>query len=142
MKIYLIVVIATLLSCVGKNTESPSQECLSYDCRSKEIIIYADPIKVRLNETSTLFVRRNKFFLPHFRVIIADFDSLYNVPDGQELSSFEGTDSIASLVLEFETAGLKKIRGVVEEYNTNSEIVGDSSNTYLYPFEIELEVVE
>ena len=142
MKIYKIVLLSLLFSCGSRSSESLGQDCLSYECRSKEFVIYADPVKIRLGETSTLFVRRNKFFKPHFRVIVGDFDSLFNLPEGEELNSFDGTDSLASIILEFETTGFKKIRGVIEEYKFDSEVVGDSTNTYLYPFEIELEVID
>ena len=122
----------------GCSSPEKKVECDSYDCRRKNITIRVNPNVIKLGESSTLEVKRVKYYLPKMRVFIGDFidDTL---PEEGDLQFFEGSDSLASVVLQPETAGVKKIKGIIEEYQPITE---DSVDSYHYPFEIELTVID
>lgn len=116
---------------------SNNSECITYECRRKNIIITLNPETIDLGETTTLAIERKKFYLPHFRVFIGDYDKDFRLQEGIEAQFFEGSDSLASIILAPESKGLKQIRGIIEEYAVVSQ---DSIDTYRYPFEMELQV--
>jgi len=116
---------------------STSSECVTYECRKKNLTVTLEPNVIMLGEAATLKVTRAKYNLPKFRVFIGDYDEDFNLPPRVEPQYFDGTDSLASLALLPETEGTKQIRGIIEEYRFVSK---DSIDSYRYPFEIELVV--
>lgn len=124
--------IVFVLALFGCNVTS---DCTTYECRRKSIKIYLDPNEIGLGESSTLIVEREKLYLPHMRVFIGDYDSEFNLSKNISAQYFEGTDSLASIVLAPESLGQKKIRGIIEEYKIVSK---DSIDSYRYRFEVEL----
>jgi hypothetical protein len=130
VKFVLVIVILT-----GSIKCSNSSECVTFDCRKDDLIVRIEPNTINLGESATLSIKREKFHLPKFRVFIGDYDENFKLPEGVEPQYFDDTDSSASIVLLPETAGLKPIRGIIEEYVFASE---DSVDSYRYPFEVEL----
>ncbi len=98
-----------------------------------------NPSKIELGESSELKVVREKLHLPKMVVLIGDYDEDFNLIDEDSEFYFEGTDSVASLVLLPETTGVKTIRGIIQEY---VNVTKDSIKSYRYPFEVELTVYE
>jgi hypothetical protein len=92
-----------------------------------------------IGQSSELKVVRKEFHLPKMLVLIGDYDENFKLLNENSKYYFEGTDSVAKLVLLPETTGVKTIRGIIEEYDT---ITGDSIKSYSYPFEVELTVYD
>ena len=101
------------------------------------MVIFTDTDTIALGEVTRLNVRREKFFLPSFRVFVGNYDSDFQLPSGEAEQYFDGSDSLAFLALSPESKGLKVIRGIVEEYEFINEEL-DSVNSFRYPFEIGL----
>ncbi len=120
------------------SNNQPSR-CETYECRRKNMMVYLETDKPIVQEPNKLIVERKEFYLPKFRVFIGDYNSEFELPENEELQYFEGTDSVATMNLIFESAGEKTVRGIIEEYKTISE---DSIDSYRYPFEITVEVSE
>jgi len=119
--------------------DSIETECESYEKRRKKFTINLRPNVIHLGETSTLEVKRQKACAPEMRVFLGDLDEDFNF-DGQDtLRYFQDSDSLASAIIFPESYGVKKIRGVIEEYRS---ITADSVHSFRYPFEIELIVID
>jgi hypothetical protein len=113
--------------------------CITFECRKKNMVVLIEYTNPAVEEGTKLIVRRKEFYLPKFRVFIGDYDSNFNLPDGVQPQFFEGTDSVATMNLVFETSGNKKVRDIIEEYIFVSE---DSIDSYRYPFEVSVNVSE
>ena len=124
-----------LFSC-GKDY---SKTCKTYECRKKSMIVELVPNSIYLGEVSQLRVRRIAFFLPKMRVFIGEYDENFNLPNGVEKQYFTGTDSLATMNLYPKTEGIKKVKGIIEEYQFISK---DSIDSYRYYFEVELNVID
>ena len=109
-------------------------DCDTYECRRKSFTITLNPEVIKVGESSTLLVKRDKFYLPKMRVFLGK-----NLPENGSLEYFEDNDSTASIVLLPESVGIKKIHGIIEEYQSITE---DSVYSYQYPFEMELKVMK
>ncbi|PTB96008.1 hypothetical protein C9994_09325 [Marivirga lumbricoides] len=121
------------------NSCSPQSECDTFECRKNNFKISVNPSRIKLGESSELKVVREKFHFPKMVVLVGDYDEDFNLINEDSQFYFEGTDSVASLVLVPETAGIKVIRGVIQEY---TKVTEDSIKSYHYPFEVELTVYE
>ena len=128
------IIIILIISFYGCNLNG---ECLTYECRRQNIEIKLSPKLIDLGESTELIIKRKKFYLPHFRVYLGEYDENFNLPEGVEERFIEDSDSIASIYLSPESPGEKIIRGIVEEYVL---VTKDSADTYRYPFEIVLTV--
>lgn len=131
-RIMLVALLLSMSGCVN------IQECTTYECRKESIVVILEPNVIKSGEISLLSIRRTKFYMPHFRVFIGEYDDDFNLPDGVEAHYFHDTDSIASMHLSPESKGIKRIRGIIEEYNI---VAADSIDSYQYPFEVILEVL-
>lgn len=130
---YRLLFLLFFMSCSSQN------ECETYECRKNNFEISVNPSKIELGESSELKVVREKLHLPKMVVLIGDYDEDFNLIDEDSEFYFEGTDSVASLVLLPETTGVKTIRGIIQEY---VNVTKDSIKSYRYPFEVELTVYE
>lgn len=116
-----------------------TERCETYECRRQNMVIRIENQQPIVEEATKLIVYRKEFYLPKMRVFIGEYDSNFELPAGVEPQYFEGTDSLATMNLIFETAGEKVVRGIIEEYQFVSE---DSIDSYRYRFELTANVAE
>lgn len=90
-----------------------------------------------VGEPIKITIKRQHLYLPNLRVYIGEYDENFKLPDNVKAQYFVGNDSVATMNLIFETAGLKNVRGIIEEYKFVSE---DSIDAFTYRLELNVNV--